>query len=612
MPGPENEITIVVRARSSVRQGFDAARKEAELAGKDAGEDYTRKFGDTVGIRMMQHVQAPLARVGKQMGEVLGEHTARGVAQVVAKGIASIPDVAKGDTEEAGRQIGQGMGEEAGRTIGERIREHLRRVQSTIRSRVTGSRSEGLPDRDERERFLPRSGGDDDTDRARQSLLSRMLGFGREAAGAFSSGFGQAVSTFFSGDLISLLVKALAGGALVAALSSAIGAAITSAVLLGLGGGVIGAGIAAAFKDPQVQGAAKDLGDKIKKMFTGFGEPFKRELIGAFNTPGVLEKFAGFIDRLEPKLKEMGKSMAPLVGKLGQGFVEMLDEMMPGIVDAVEASKPLFETLAKHLPQIGEAIGNFFSKISEQGDDANVFFDDLLSAIEFIIEALGTVVAGLTSVYDKVSFVVHFAIDVFDSWKTGVEGAIKAVQVGFVAFRRVVINQLEKILDGAATALSWVPGVGPKLRQAQQKFAEFRRNANAELAKVEDKTVKFTIKPFGLTALREAANLARIVSEAGYAHGGITGAANGGMRSGLTMVGERGRELVSLAPGTRVHSNEDTERMLAGVGEGDFIATARWLPSAAGGLADALAAQIRIDVQRKGNGSVQATYGQGR
>lgn len=51
-------------------------------------------------------------------------------------------------------------------------------------------------------------------------------------------------------------------------------------------------------------------------------------------------------------------------------------------------------------------------------------------------------------------------------------------------------------------------------------------------------------------------------NKAGYAHGGITGAQSGGMRSNQVMVGEHGREILDLPPGTNVHSNPDTESML--------------------------------------------------
>jgi hypothetical protein len=54
----------------------------------------------------------------------------------------------------------------------------------------------------------------------------------------------------------------------------------------------------------------------------------------------------------------------------------------------------------------------------------------------------------------------------------------------------------------------------------------------------------------------------------GFAHGGIVGtAATGGARNNLTLVGERGPELVDLAPGSRVRSNDDTRRMFAQGGD---------------------------------------------
>jgi hypothetical protein len=57
------------------------------------------------------------------------------------------------------------------------------------------------------------------------------------------------------------------------------------------------------------------------------------------------------------------------------------------------------------------------------------------------------------------------------------------------------------------------------------------------------------------------------------AYGGITGAATGGNRSGWTMVGEQGRELIKLPPGTPIKNNASTEReMTASGGSGGPIA----------------------------------------
>ncbi|HZB28926.1 MAG TPA: hypothetical protein VE465_02050 [Streptosporangiaceae bacterium] len=56
------------------------------------------------------------------------------------------------------------------------------------------------------------------------------------------------------------------------------------------------------------------------------------------------------------------------------------------------------------------------------------------------------------------------------------------------------------------------------------------------------------------------------------AMGGIIGAQGGGPRSRMTLVGEQGPELVDLAPGSTVHSNPDTRRMLAqGGGPGGHL-----------------------------------------
>lgn len=93
----------------------------------------------------------------------------------------------------------------------------------------------------------------------------------------------------------------------------------------------------------------------------------------------------------------------------------------------------------------------------------------------------------------------------------------------------------------------------------------------------------------------------------GFAHGGIVGAMGGGPRSGLVMVGEHGRELIQVAPGSRVHSNADTERMLAGGGGGGGPVVVHLQ------LLDRVVGSIFIDPLRKEirsqGGDVQAVLG---
>jgi hypothetical protein len=92
------------------------------------------------------------------------------------------------------------------------------------------------------------------------------------------------------------------------------------------------------------------------------------------------------------------------------------------------------------------------------------------------------------------------------------------------------------------------------------------------------------------------------------ATGGIVGAASGGPRSRLTLVGEQGPELVDLAAGSRVHSNNASRQMLAGGGSSPqpmFITLM---------IGDTVLGELSIDPLRKAirsrGGNVQAVLGQ--
>lgn len=96
----------------------------------------------------------------------------------------------------------------------------------------------------------------------------------------------------------------------------------------------------------------------------------------------------------------------------------------------------------------------------------------------------------------------------------------------------------------------------------------------------------------------------------GFAHGGIVGAMGGGPRSGLIEVGEHGRELIRVAPGSRVYSNADTERMLGGGGAGGGIVHLV-LQIGERTIGEIIADPIRKVVRVVGNGDVQAAFGSG-
>ncbi len=327
----------------------------------------------------------------------------------------------------------------------------------------------------------------------------------------------------------------------------------------------------------------------------------------------TLEKLAGFVKSLAPDFKRLGDTFAPIVGELGTGFVSLLQNAMPGILKAAEAAAPLFETLAKHMPAIGDAIGKFFDKIAEQGDDANLLFSDILTLIEKLIPVIGNLIAFLTSAYSKVHNFVSGSISLFNSLKNAWTRGLDVMKIGFYSLLSVALDVFGKILAGAASALSWVPGIGGKLKVAERKFNEFRKSVNSELSKIKDRNVAVRISVFGLAAANAALQASALI-QSRMASGGIKGAASGMGTSGLTWVGERGPELVDLPSGSTVHSSGDSMRMMrqgmnaAGQGGGGTLLV-RAAPGASRDLMSVIVEGLRYEIDRNGGGSVQRYLG---
>ncbi|MFH9610417.1 hypothetical protein [Streptomyces sp. NPDC017448] len=171
------------------------------------------------------------------------------------------------------------------------------------------------------------------------------------------------------------------------------------------------------------------------------------------------------------------------------------------------------------------------------------------------------------------------------------------------------MEDLQQKLNAAKAKLKSVPDsrqakIRGNIYQLEQAIAEARRELNA----INGKTAH-TYVITHMQARKEGAHGTQL----GYAHGGVIGAAAGGPRSRMTLVGEQGPELVDLAPGSRVRSNPDTKRLLAGGhagGSGQPIVVQLALDGRA--LAEVLIDPLRGQIQTLSGGNVQAALGQGR
>jgi hypothetical protein len=429
-------------------------------------------------------------------------------------------------------------------------------------------------------------------------VVSKVANLGEKIAGKAVEGFAKfgAGLPGVLGEAVGKLPpqgQAIAGvlaAGLAVSLAPILAAAISSAVLLAVGGGVLVAGIAAAMQNPKIAKAFEPLKETAQSIFKDFGKPFEGPLLRAAKTLDAVLK------DLRKPIQELGKIIAPVIDKLTPALGEFAQKLLPGIRDAVKSSVPLFEILAEKLPAIGVAISEFFSSISENGEDTNQFFSDLLDFITGLIVALGDLIAWVTSFYNE--------------WRS----AILALIGIFRIFAAAVLNVLGIIVNGAAKAFGWIPGLGGMLRGAAKNFNNFRDEANRALAGIDESvtvTVRFRI--VGQAAANAAVRTGRLLAGMGYAHGGLVGqaatAATGGPRSNQVWVGEQGPELVDLAPGSRVHSNADSMRMASeGSGSSQPIHVTVQLDGRV--VAEQLVPHQRRLVSSQGRGSVQKLYGQ--
>lgn len=263
------------------------------------------------------------------------------------------------------------------------------------------------------------------------------------------------------------------------------------------------------------------------------------------------------IARWGPVASEIGAKVLPALQALGTWIQ---DNVIPIIVQlygfalknaqagfkaiesAVRDNKPELQALAKFLGQVATVIRT--QVLPVVGPIITGYFRAWATAISIVIRAIGLLVrivqtfaaAGRTTVS-----IVRQAWQGFQSFITGMPGRVRgALSRLFNPIKDAASSAVRWVKDKLNGLVSWVQGIPGRIR----------RSVTGSIDSI----------------VADARN--RLSFIPGLAHGGIVGAQGGGPRSNLTMVGEHGRELVRLAPGSQVHSNPDTERMLAGRGSG--------------------------------------------
>jgi hypothetical protein len=286
----------------------------------------------------------------------------------------------------------------------------------------------------------------------------------------------------------------------------------------------------------------KAISDILSDIVTHFSD-----WIESADKSGALESFMGYAAKTLHDIYDIGKLVFAIVGQVVEILFPSSASASSGVFGSIKTS---LQAVSDWLgdPQNQETLRNYITNVGQ-------FFKDLFTT--YIPQAIsfGQTISGWVENFEDV-------IDAIGDWVDAVRGAYRSGRQAFLQLESVAVDIFDKILTAAETALSWIPGLGGKLKGARSKFEQFKEDVNRQLAGIHDKTVKVNIQQVFSVVGEVLSGIGAIIA------GSIPHRATGGIGGGLTMVGERGRELVRLPQGSSTIPNGTTEAMLASGGGG--------------------------------------------
>lgn len=258
--------------------------------------------------------------------------------------------------------------------------------------------------------------------------------------------------------------------------------------------------------------------DKIKGAVKGFDT---KPWVDAFNNVKDASK----------NVLGIGRDIASTFGPLAQsaigpasGALKDLSGALKAVFDFADQHKTTFQALA-----VGLAAAYTWSKLLAIQEwavtTAMIAFDAAADAnpIGLIVLAIVALAAAFAYLWTHSSGFRDFFIGMWNAiwgflktigaWFAGpfagffvtcfnaLKGAFQAVKSfvisGFAALVGAALSFVGGVINAAAKAFGWVPGLGPKLKGAAADFNDFAAKVNASLAAIKDKTVNIHVYKTG-------------------------------------------------------------------------------------------------------------------
>lgn len=246
--------------------------------------------------------------------------------------------------------------------------------------------------------------------------------------------------------------------------------------------------------------AAVDVFQKILPIAKSLGEFIAGTLVPAFVS------FTGWLKNNSTLVGSIAVGIGAIVVayKAWQGALLLIAvatkafAVVQGILNAVMSANPIGIIV---LALVGLAAGLIYAY--KHSETFRNIVNGVFTAVRNVaVGVFKAVVGAISSVYNwvKTNWPLLLAI------LTGPFGlAVYAIARNWTAIKsaakaalRYVVNRVldfaQDIIDGAAKAFGWVPGLGDKLKSASKAFGKFRDDVNRKLGGIDDQQINFQIK----------------------------------------------------------------------------------------------------------------------
>jgi SLT domain-containing protein/phage-related protein len=244
----------------------------------------------------------------------------------------------------------------------------------------------------------------------------------------------------------------------------AAGAAASSAVAgLAIGGlPLIFAGVGALLVKSAVETNAKlkaeftDAGNSIKNTLLQSAQP----MVGAFLD--VAKNAAVAFRQMGPALHDAFALAAPLVVTFSNGLLNMVQNMLPGMIAALRTAAPVMQELANGIATLGSGLGYFFQNLSAGAAGGAQGLHALFSIIGGILPILGAFLADISgpagAAFQALADFVNLLVQSLLGGLTPVLNALLPVFAGLLSALMPLLPVLQQLIGAFAPVIASVGG----------------------------------------------------------------------------------------------------------------------------------------------------------